>query len=1189
MARPARPLAERNGASDARTTPVKVKPERKPNVKEESAKRDSGKRRAQDDPEEEEDAGQDDEDDDEQDGSPKGRKRARVNTDGDSRPSQENAREKRVETLPRDVDGFIPGSIMRIQLKNFVTYDYVEFRLGPHLNMIIGPNGTGKSTIACAICIGLNWPPATLGRANEVNLFVKQGTTDGYIEIELKGPKGKGNLIIRRLLRADSKTSTFMLNGVGATGKEVSNQMAALNVQVGNLCSFLPQDKVSEFAAMSPQQLLRETQRAAGDRNLESWHQTLIEDGAEFKKILEMIKTEEEQLKQMRDRNEAIERDVQRYKERKKIEEEIKLLAVLIPVQQYRELRDKYFNLKILQRQWVDKVRRLKEKNAPAHAFREKLERQHSKLDKERDRLKKAIQEKMKQINSKITTNDKLEGESEEIQMKLDNLVKEEKARANKIKNAETTIEKLHKEMQREVKVESDATVNEEMRQLRRERQTVLDRKNALDAEIRANSDAAARQSRQVAGKKEDIKKLDDVDVQKLNNLSQWNRDTAETVRWLRQNKDKFQMEVFEPPCLSVSVTNRQYAAAVEAVIGGSHTTFVTQCKEDYDTFNRIVNDTPAVCGRRIRVTAWHRPKRDGMYTEPPCTREELKELGFDGYVLDYVTYPEGLLWFLQCELRMHRVAVGDDRIDVKKAMEAVTRREPANFITGWTMNQVTRSSYGRRLASNMTRTIRPARTFGAGSVDPELKARLERELNELQLELTMYNEEDEKLKQRWTQLGHEDSDFARRSDELKKRKAAIEAEVTRQTNIKTQLTRAENNLKQLQNAPSVEEDRRKYKANLLKVCLRRLQIIKEYRDLGRGIIGDQNEAARIGLEYLQVGANVAAVKRMCAEKDVKYEAAVVQFNKVNQEYATAKTESKNALDDSRRALADAEPDIKERQDVIATARNTYDKDLKTAEDAGTTLPDSDGVDLRSSEELGAELERQEAQLEITLNTNPGVMEEYEKRKRDIEVLERTLETKQSNRDRVAKNIKKARDNWEPALRELVDAIGAKFSEAFDGIGCAGEIRVTPHDDFDKWAIDILVKFRDDEKLQLLTGQRQSGGERSLTTILYLMSLTEQARAPFSLVDEINQGMDQRAERLVHNNMVRVTCKEDSGQYFLITPKLLPDLQYHEKMKVLCVNNGEWLPEETGIGSMRNMIEGYVAKSRAAGRGANSI
>lgn len=47
------------------------------------------------------------------------------------------------------------------------------------------------------------------------------------------------------------------------------------------------------------------------------------------------------------------------------------------------------------------------------------------------------------------------------------------------------------------------------------------------------------------------------------------------------------------------------------------------------------------------------------------------------------------------------------------------------------------------------------------------------------------------------------------------------------------------------------------------------------------------------------------------------------------------------------------------------------------------------------------------------------------------------------------------------------------------GIGCAGEVKITPDDDYAKWAIDILVKFRDDEKLQLLTAQRQSGGVRS--------------------------------------------------------------------------------------------------------------
>lgn len=49
--------------------------------------------------------------------------------------------------------------------------------------------------------------------------------------------------------------------------------------------SFLPQDKVSEFAQMTPQQLLRETQRAAGDVNLTTWHDTLITAGKELKNI----------------------------------------------------------------------------------------------------------------------------------------------------------------------------------------------------------------------------------------------------------------------------------------------------------------------------------------------------------------------------------------------------------------------------------------------------------------------------------------------------------------------------------------------------------------------------------------------------------------------------------------------------------------------------------------------------------------------------------------------------------------------------------------------------------------------------------------------------------------------------------------------------------------------------------------
>lgn len=58
------------------------------------------------------------------------------------------------------VSSYIPGSIVRVQLENFLTYDFATFKPGPYLNMVVGPNGTGKSSIACALCLGLNFPPA---------------------------------------------------------------------------------------------------------------------------------------------------------------------------------------------------------------------------------------------------------------------------------------------------------------------------------------------------------------------------------------------------------------------------------------------------------------------------------------------------------------------------------------------------------------------------------------------------------------------------------------------------------------------------------------------------------------------------------------------------------------------------------------------------------------------------------------------------------------------------------------------------------------------------------------------------------------------------------------------------------------------------------------------------------------------
>lgn len=65
------------------------------------------------------------------------------------------------------------------------TYDSVEFLTGPSLNVIIGPNGTGKSSIVCAICLGLGGKTGLLGRAQQVGDYIKYGCSKAKIELEL--------------------------------------------------------------------------------------------------------------------------------------------------------------------------------------------------------------------------------------------------------------------------------------------------------------------------------------------------------------------------------------------------------------------------------------------------------------------------------------------------------------------------------------------------------------------------------------------------------------------------------------------------------------------------------------------------------------------------------------------------------------------------------------------------------------------------------------------------------------------------------------------------------------------------------------------------------------------------------------------------------------------------------------------
>ncbi|KAL6307041.1 P-loop containing nucleoside triphosphate hydrolase protein [Sparassis latifolia] len=1107
------------------------------------------------------------EEEDEEGASPRGRKRVRTNAEGDSRPTEVDVKPKaekkeKSRTLPRDVDGFTPGAIVRVQLKNFVTYDYVEFCPGPYLNMIFGPNGTGKSTIACAICLGLNFPPSVLGRASELNSFVKIGTESGHIEIELKGLMGKSNLVVRRMLSAKSKSSTFTLNGQSASGKEINARMAELNVQVSNLCTFLPQDKVSEFASMSPQQLLRETQRAAGNAHLTSWHDSLISSGKELKQMQDVLDADRDQLKTMQERNANLERDVRRYEERRRIEREIDLLELILPFKQYMEAKDLYHLTKAAQRRLHDKVKALQAKNAPMLKLKADLTREMQEKDEAREDRKKGTKKKLQGLHKKYNDNEKLETDAEDLKTKLETLKESEKQRKRNIERAEKAIAHMQKQLDNPPEMGDLDDLNNQLRNLSTQNNAIRNEQSDLQEKQRLNVQEESRQKTTIQQQQQRLKELDDVSHRKLEDLARWDRDCADVVRWLRNNKQRFRMELFEPPMLCCTVPDKKYVHAVEACFNQTQMkTFVAQCEEDYQLLNRLVVDTPEALGRKVRINTWYRAKT--QLVGPPMSEQEMHVLGFDGYALQYLVYPEGLKWFLQNSLQLHRTAISLDagRVDPNRAMEMVSRYGPggsgggASYVCGDVFNTVQRSRYGKRLPQNMTREVRPARNLVHSAIDPEIKQRIDTILREANQKLTLCQEEAKTLTDDDARIREEHRQHKRQHDDIISRRNAVVDLQKKFESFRYNIEKEQTKVNDLRSMPSVEDERIRLRSQLVVLTKKRADIVKDFSKIIRSVITTQQEATRIGLEYLQVAANKTALEAMCQDQEEEYQKAVAEFNDAHRRYEVAKEDSKLKLRVSMAKLDEVDDEIRAK--------------FKDMEDSGE-------ANARSAEDVQADLDAKKAQLDMNLHTNAGVVEQFRKREQEIKVLTETIEDKEKKMERVDRTIKTARDHWQPALDELVASIGTRFSAAFDRLGCAGEVRISEHEDYDKWAIEIFVKFRDSEKLQLLTGERQSGGERSLTTILYLMSLTEEARAPFSLVDEINQGMDQRAERAVHNSLVEVTCKAESGQYFLITPKLLPDLNYAERMKVLCVNNGEWLPEESGIGNMMNMIEGYV-------------
>jgi chromosome segregation ATPase len=105
----------------------------------------------------------------------------------------------------------------------------------------------------------------------------------------------------------------------------VLGQAKDYNIQIDNLCQFLPQDRVVEFATLSATDRLKETQRAAAPARMTRFHESLKKHGKELKDGDQELQSDKSQLESLEARQRTLQHDVDRLREREQILKDIEL------------------------------------------------------------------------------------------------------------------------------------------------------------------------------------------------------------------------------------------------------------------------------------------------------------------------------------------------------------------------------------------------------------------------------------------------------------------------------------------------------------------------------------------------------------------------------------------------------------------------------------------------------------------------------------------------------------------------------------------------------------------------------------------------------------------------------------------------------------------------------------------------
>jgi len=218
----------------------------------------------------------------------------------------------------------------------------------------------------------------------------------------------------------------------------------------------------------------------------------------------------------------------------------------------------------------------------------------------------------------------------------------------------------------------------------------------------------------------------------------------------------------------------------------------------------------------------------------------------------------------------------------------------------------------------------------------------------------------------------------------------------------------------------------------------------------------------------------------------------------------------------------------KELQQVLVD----LDEYVKRAENVGQRI-----VPMKNTMDILEELRLTDGHLAALADVSEDIERMYESYSKLYLELKEKARLVAENREKALEEVNARMETWRNIIHNLLDQVNVKYRKILSEAYAVGEVKLTNEQDLEEAGLEIFVGFKGGNPVPL-NAYTQSGGERSIATITFLLALQQHVHSPFRAIDEYDVHMDPKNREIIANLLVSSVTGLDS-QYLAITPSQL--------------------------------------------------